>query len=170
MTDIKPKFWQQLSTAFVVSWAIFLPILITYLFTSPLTRVTELWLRNVAALFAWSSAIILFFIFAAAFPIERYLVKPNHSAIRASTNYIWVFLGIFILAFVTIFLRIGLREPTDHLYWVPVYFIVGAPIGLVVAVISRLLYPKALKFQKTTSITAITLLALTIVGFIATGF
>lgn len=172
MTKTDPGFVARLSGAFAISSALFLPVMLFSSVSDAINRghldsadSTLAWILNGLDFFAICIGVILVTIFLVAYPVERWLVKPNQSALRAASTYVLVFallMGIGVLwAIAKAF--IWRQGPTDFTGIVIAY---GSFVALLVAFFARLLYPITVRFKRTNLVISVALIAVSVVGFV----
>ncbi|MFM6971261.1 MAG: hypothetical protein ACKOWH_01570 [Rhodoluna sp.] len=138
-TKSEVSFLDQLASAFALASTLFLPVAIAWFNSVPAANGPQ-WV-----LYAIAEAIILVAIFVVAFPIERFLIKPQYSAIHAAGYYFLVFGGIFLLA-----IAFGRMFAGSSIWFIYAVVIYVSAIGGIIAIIARLVYPFVLRFSKYT--------------------
>ena len=100
------------------------------------------WLFSAMVLVAYSEVIIVFAIFAVAYPVERWLVKPGASTASSASIYLLIGIAAIVLSFALIFATIG---QVLELGWLPAYLFFGSMIGTFTAFFARFIYPRVLR-------------------------
>ena len=93
-------------------------------------------------LVAYSEVIIVVAIFVVAYPVERWLVKPDAST--ASSASIYLLIGIAAIA-VSLILTFATISQVLQLGWLPAYLFFGSMIGTCTAFFARFIYPRVLR-------------------------
>ncbi len=81
-------------------------------------------------------------IFVVAYPVERWLVKPNASTASSASIYLLIGIAAIALSFALVFASIG---GVIDLGWLPAYLFFGSMIGTFTAFFARFIYPRVLR-------------------------
>lgn len=172
-----PKFIDRVATAFVAASAAFIPgfVIAAVGGLNPSSRDVHPLAALARSLdsVGWCLAIIFISIFVFAFPVERWIVKPEHNRWVASTKYLIVFGAITAVSLVVGFVRTVFAGPqpefTSYSYlWTALS--VAAPVAGVTAFLGRAIYPSFLRARKTMLALASALLVLMMIALAVPRF
>ena len=154
MSEPNPRFFDRVAGAFTAASIAFLPGFFLMNTSGgfsgdvhPLSR-----LGQVSDSIGLVLAIILASIFLIAYPVERWLVKPNFSIWRISGTYA-LFIGILGLVLFTLSVLLGMGTYSAVI-------VLASPIAAITAVAGRAIYAQTKKYHKTNRIAAIFLMFL----------
>lgn len=173
MTKPEPGFIARLSGAFAISSALFLPVMLFLSVSDAINRghldsvnSALAWLVNGLDFFSICVGIILVTILLVAYPVERWLVKPNQSSLRAASTYVLVFallMGVGVLWAIakTFIWQLGSTDFTG------VVIAYASFVALLVSFFARLLYPITIRFRRTNLVISAALIVVSIFGLVA---
>lgn len=161
-----PKFIDRVATAFVAACVAFIPGF-AILVISSFSQGNDVHpLAGLSRGLDWVGlclAIIFVSIFLFAYPVERWMVKPEHNRWVAGTKYLIVFGAITVLGYVVVLggsIISGPQTNFNNFSYGFTVIAIAAPFAGITAFFGRALYPTFLNARKTMIATSIALLLL----------
>jgi hypothetical protein len=143
----KPEsFWRRFAAALISSNVVFSPFLlwaaVSALQRSDVQSNLGGWLLSAMVLVAYSEVIIVVAIFVVAYPVERWLVKPDASTASSASIYLLIGIAAIAVSFILTFATIS---QILQLGWLPAYLFFGSLIGTFTAFFARFIYPRVMR-------------------------